>query len=223
MLYCKKIINGGLMNILSKYLFITGLITLIQCSTHECNKKYISYFSKQHPGLKPEIVAPEIFSHTDYRLHGFPTFSPNGKEIYWPVVPPKILFIKNDNNKWSKPAIASFTEGNIQAPLFSINGKKLFFQLSHPEGHGSLDIWYVEKNDTTWSMKKNLGSPPNTAQMESQPSFTNTGTIYYTGSYENGLWNRGIYKSRYRNKKYENPELLPEPINTQYLDYTPFI
>ena len=127
------------------------------------------------------------------------------------------------HQKWTSPVVAPFTERNIQAPFFSADGKKLYFQMSHPEGYGSLDIWYVEKQDTAWSEKMNPGQPPNSERMESQPSATNTGTLYYTGFYEKGLMNRGIYRCTYRGNTYEKPELLPEPINSAYLDYTPFI
>ena len=211
------------MNLSTRSLLIIILMILIQCSPNIPSSESIDYFNQQPPGIKPELFAAEIFSNTGHRLHGFPAFSPDGKEIYWPVIPPKILYIQKENNRWFESEMAPFSEGNIQAPIFSINGKQLFFQMSDPEGYGSLDIWYVERADTGWSIKKNIGSPPNSDQIESQPSFTKNGTIYFTGYYEKGLLNRGIYKSRYINNKYEKPQLLPGPINTKYLDYTPFI
>jgi hypothetical protein len=52
------------------------------------------YFGQKPPGMGPEIFAPNIISG-NYNLHGFPTFSPDGKEIYWPVIPPQIMYMKS--------------------------------------------------------------------------------------------------------------------------------
>lgn len=181
-----------------------------------------TYFNQNEPGVKAQKLAPEIFSQAKYKLHGFPTISPDGLEVYWPVLPPRILHSKVENESWTKPVIAPFSQGNLQAPVFSPDGKRLYFQMSHKTGFGSLDIWYIEKKDSNWGEKVNTG-PPNSPQLESQPSFTKDGTMYYTGSYSKGHLNRGIYRCAYKNNKYGTPELLPESINSEFLDYTPFI
>ncbi|MFH1851214.1 MAG: hypothetical protein ABIA75_02615 [Candidatus Neomarinimicrobiota bacterium] len=209
--------------ILLSFLSITMATMLVQC-TKSTSPEIPNYYCNQPPpGITPELYAPEIFASTGGQLHGFPAIAPAGNEIHWPVLPPKILYVTFTNGEWSQPETASCSTGNIQAPVYSADGKKLFFQLSDPAGFGSLDICYIEQTDTGWSAKKNLGQPPNTAQLESQPSFTHSGTVYYTGYYQHGLWGRGIYRSVFRAGKYEKPQLLPATINTKYLDYTPFI
>lgn len=50
--------------------------------------------------------------------------------------------------------------------------------------------------------------------------------MFFTGTIEGKLYNRGIYYSKFINGEYTKPILLPEPINimdTAILDYTPFI
>ncbi len=197
-------------------------ICLLGCTTNDTPEFQEQYFGQEHPGLIPEIFAPNIISG-NYTLHGFPTFSPDGKEIYWPIIPPKIMYVKYENNSWISSLEASFSENNIQAPCFSPDGNRIYYQVSLNGGYGSLDIWYVERIDTGWSHPQNIGLPINSSKLESQPSLTNDGTIYFTGELEGVMFNRGIYNSRYVKGRYERPELLPGSINTQYLDYTPFI
>ncbi|MBN2008780.1 PD40 domain-containing protein [candidate division KSB1 bacterium] len=204
--------------------FLAGIaILFLQCASHDSAGTKLDYFNQHLPGLTPEPFAADILTHPDYRIHGFPTWSPDGNEVYWSVVPPNIMFVKRINNKWSKPAIAAFSEGNIQASVFLPQSDKLFFQLSHPDGYGNVDIWYVQKNDTAWSHKRNMGHPPNSVNMESQPTFTKNGTIYFTGYCQDVAWNRGIFRSRCNDNTYDLPELLPTPINTTAIDYTSFI
>jgi len=183
------------------------------------------YLGQKPPGMTPEIFAPRIISEAGYQLHSFPAISPDGCEIYWAVIPPKIMFMKQIAGVWTKPEVAPFTEKNIQAPVFPPDGNRLYFQITRETGFGSLDIWYVERTDNGWSDPKNLGTPPNSEKMEAQPSFTSDGTMYFTGSLEGVLWDRGIYRSRLRSidGKYSIPELLNKPINTEFIDAYPFI
>lgn len=204
-------------------IFIQSLLFWSHCSNQNRMLTPLPYFNQPAPGLKPELFAPGFFSNQDFVLHGFPTFSPDGKEVYWPVVPPKVLWMEYVDHQWSSPQIAPFSEGNIQAACFSQDGSKLFFQLYDSTGYGDLDMWFVEKIDSAWSPKINIGSSPNSSKMESQPSVAKNGTVYFTGSLDNVTWNRGIYRSEYQNGKYLPPEVLPPSINTEFIDYTPFI
>lgn len=181
------------------------------------------YFGLIRPGIRPEIFAPGVISEAGYRLHGFPAFSPNGNQVYWSVIPPKIMYMIKNNNIWSKPGPAPFSNGNMQAPYFSFDGKRLFFQAVKKGGFGGLDIWYVEKTETGWSEPKNTGRPVNSPKLESQPTLTKNGTIYFAGSMENTGFNRGIYYSRYINGTFSEPVPLNYPVNSKYIDAYPFI
>ncbi|MBN2410702.1 PD40 domain-containing protein [candidate division KSB1 bacterium] len=205
-------------------IFLLFFFALLLCCNSDNSKTVqIDYFGLPEPGLRPQPFGQDVFDQYKFLLHGFPSFSPDGKQVCWPVVPPRILTMTYENNKWSAPESAPFSERNIQAPCWSPDGRKLWFQMSRAEGYGSLDLWTVTKTDTGWSEKQNAGSPPNSPSLESQPSLTKSGTIYFTGIYEQGFMQRGIYRCEYQNGAYAGPELLPEQINTPYLDYTPFI
>jgi Tol biopolymer transport system component len=203
------------------------LISSTICHSQESSDKSFGdehrYLGQTPPGLKPEVFAPGIISGK-YSLHGFPSFSPDGKEIYFSVIPPQIMFMKYADEKWSDPQPASFSDGhNITSANFSPDGQRLFYQSIRPGGLGSIDIWYVERSGSGWSEPKNLGAPVNSPGLESLPTFTKDGTIYFCGELKGAAFNRGIYRSRYINGRYQKPELLPEYINTKYLEIYPFI
>lgn len=184
------------------------------------------YLGQDQPGLKPEVFAPGIISGKG-RLHCFPSFSSDGKEIIWMTLPPKILhtkFIK----QWSEPNEISLSKQYICLfPLISPDDKRLYFASGNiPNGNGGVDLWYVEKSDSLYSEPINIGSPINTNRIETQPSITKLGTIYYTSYVVGKRWNRGISRSIYENGKYLTPEILGQSINivdSNAIDYTPFI
>jgi Tol biopolymer transport system component len=184
------------------------------------------YFGQKPPKLKPEVFAPGIISGKG-RMHCFPSFSPDGKEVVWMTLPPKLFFTKFKGN-WIEPQQVSFSKiYRCLFPVFSYDGKRLYFSSNDvPYGFGGTDIWYIEKTDDGFSKPINIGSPINTNQSETQQVFTETGTIYYTGYLKGKRFNNGIFRSRFKNGKYFEPEILKAPINiidTNIVDYTPFI
>lgn len=204
-------------------LFLTALLLAFPGGCRNSEEPPISYLDQPPPGMNPVPFAPGIFEDPDVRIHGFPAISPDGDEVAWPVIPPRIMTVRKVGSEWTAPAAASFSSGNIQAPVFSVAGNRIYFQKSDPGGYGSLDIWYVEKTANAWGKKVNLGRPPNSDRLESQPSLTRDGTIYFTGHLGGALMNRGIFRSRYREDRYEEPVPLPPLINSHWVDYTPFI
>lgn len=74
--------------------------------------------------------------------------------------------------------------------------------------------------------QKNIGIPVNSDKYEAQQTLAENSNIYYTGYVKGKKWNRGIMCSRYKNGRYQKPEILAEAINirdTNAIDYTPFI
>lgn len=187
-----------------------------------CQGKYLG---QELPDSIPKIFAPGLISGKG-RLHCFPSFSVDNGEIYWQILPPKIMTIKQINGKWTKPEFASFSNTrNNQAPFLAYDNT-IFFSSSRDGGKGSLDIWYMTKKDSKFSEPKNIGAKINTDKYESQPTVSKNRTIFYTGNVQGKLYNRGIYYSSYGKGEYNDPKLLPEPINimdSNVLDYTPFI
>ncbi|RKX84710.1 MAG: hypothetical protein DRP58_06850 [Spirochaetes bacterium] len=183
------------------------------------------YLGQKPPGLVPEIFAPELISGKG-RLHCFPTFSADLKQILWIVLPPKIMTMREVVREWTPPEPATFsTEGNNQAPFISAENS-IYFASSRAGGKGALDIWYTTKEAGSFSIPQNMGVNINTDKSESHPTLSQNNTLFYTGFVPGKLFNRGIYCSNYEQGEYQTPLLLPEPINImdpRILDYTPFI
>jgi hypothetical protein len=200
------------------------LMTLAGCSgSNRPNDQSELFCGRKPPGTIPEVFGPGVISGSGQRLHGAVVFSPDLREVYWPVVPPRILTVRCVGTDWSDPRPGPFPSGNVQAVSFAPDGQRLFFQASIPGGQGSLDLWYLQREDTKWLGPYNLGPPVNTPHLESQPSIAADGTLYFTGFLSAVAFERGIYRAEPRGDGYGNPVLLGPNVNSPYIDYTPFI
>jgi hypothetical protein len=123
----------------------------------------------------------------------------------------QIMFMAELDGRWTAPMMVPFSgEYNDHAPVFSPDGKRLYFASSRPGGNDKgKNLWYVEKTESGWSEPIHMGYPPNFEDSgASQPSFTEDGTVYFIGSFEGMTWNVGIYRSRFVDGKYLPPEPL---------------
>lgn len=194
------------------------------------------YLGQKPPRRTPEIFAPGIVS-TELHEHSIPSFSPDGSQILWYShflddfgFPGKVISTNNKNGRWAEPAYFDGIQlDNSSSPFYAPDGQRIFFT-SKWEGNdkeinkGGMDIWYIDKVGDGWSDPKNLGIP-NTPTHETQATVTNDKTIYFQGEIdaEPNHYGYGIYRSEFVDGKYEKPELLPANINTEYVDWTPFI
>jgi Tol biopolymer transport system component len=121
------------------------------------------------------------------------------------------------NGKWTNPQTSSFAStGETANPLFSPDGKKLFF--NHKEGSSGWSTQYVERTDSGWGTPKNDG-----LLLSTSSSFPRTGKVYFTDSMKGKIWNRGTYSAQYTPLGYLNRQALDTVINSRFIDYTPYI
>lgn len=140
---------------------------------------------------------------------------------------------------WQKafPISSVNTLGNEGAPTLSADGQVMFFAScmemsgdygsSDRKGYGSCDIFYSQKNNGVWSKAVNAGQQINTANWETQPSFSSDGkTLYFIrGSVtRQGIKNPDIYSSTIGNDgKFGEAVLLSNNINTPFKEESVFI
>ena len=110
-------------------------------------------------------------------------------------------------------------EYNIGQPSVSSDGKYLFFASDMPGGQGGSDIYYCESVNGEWSGPKNLGPGVNTAGAENYPSIQSEGRLYFTSDRTGGYGKLDIYFTSMSDRKWDDPILLPEPINSTYDDF----
>lgn len=179
------------------------------------------YLGQQPPDTIPALFAPGVVSTGIFTRDM--AISPDGKEICFCVAIGNytystILFTKEMNGRWLEPEIVPFSGGPGVMdfePAFSADGSRLFFLSTRPDGDepvGDQDIWYVDRTENGWGMPHNLGSPVNTDGGEFFPSLTREGTLYFTRNEKNSPVNQ-IFRSRFENGSFQEPELLPAAVN----------
>jgi outer membrane protein OmpA-like peptidoglycan-associated protein len=130
------------------------------------------------------------------------------------------------------------SQGNEGAPSVSADGNYMFITMSqemgggymggNAKGYGSCDIFYTQKINGRWTKPVNLGPSINSAQWESQPSFSSDGkTLYFVrgNPLRNGtVKNIDIFYSVVEaDGKFGTARRLPENINSKDEEESVFI
>lgn len=218
-------------------LFCISVVFIINCSS-KCDKNSVSgpYLGQTPPiGTEAKIFAPGIVSNgMDNRDI---TFMPDGKEIYFCAYfggfnYNAILYAKQKNDgTWTDPEVAPFsTNTNYMdfEPCISPDGNHLYFLSNRPDLEngeteiGDQDIWVVDRVGDGWGEPYNLGEPVNSENEEYYPSVTEDGTMYFTRQ-DKGSPIGFIYRSKFVDGKYQEPEKLPEQVNCARSQFNAFV
>jgi hypothetical protein len=189
------------------------------------------YLGQQPPGMIPKIFAPGIVS-TGYDEH-IATFTPDGKELYFRMLGAPhsvILFMKEENGRWTKPQVAPFSGKYGAKCLLSPDGNKIAISMGSPlDGKGepkeNWQIWIAERTDTGWSEPKNLGPPVNSEHYSvAYPTLSTNGNLYfYSDNRKGGMGKGDIWMSKFVEAHYTEPQNLGDTINTEFGEVDPFI
>ena len=196
---------------------------IVETSTNASQFPQLSgpYLGQALPDSIPQLFAPGVVSTGMFTRDV--AISPDGKEIYFCVsignyTYSTILYSKEVNGIWLSPEIVPFSGGPGVMdfePAFSQDGSRLFFLSTRPDGDeevGDQDIWVVDRTSEGWSEPKNLGEPVNTDGGEFFPSLTNDGTLYFTRNEKGSRLNQ-IFRSKWENGAFQEPEMLPSQVN----------
>jgi Tol biopolymer transport system component len=182
------------------------------------------------------MLIPRIFSKgvisTEKDEFGA-TFTPDGKICYFSLKSPStinshiavICFSEFRNDQWNEPEIAAFSGTYADFnPVISPDGNKLFFISNRPlpgKKRADTNIWKVEKTSRGWTEPAPLSDLINTSGWELGCSVSSDGTLYFSTTGISG--NPDLYRSRFREGKYQAPESLGKEINTTAAETDPFI
>jgi hypothetical protein len=108
---------------------------------------------------------------------------------------------------------------DIGQPSLSSDSKYLFFASNMPGGQGGSDLFYCEFINGEWSTPVNLGPNVNSSGTENCPSYHPSGRLFFTSNRSGGIGNLDIYFTSLTGGKWEDPVLLPEPINSSSDDF----
>jgi hypothetical protein len=200
-------------------------ILLVQCTQKEDTPVLTGdYLGENSPGDTPQLFAAGVVStgmyERDFAITG------DGKEIYyglaWGSVV-TIMTIHQGKDRWSEPEVASFARDFNYfhfEPSITQDGKRIFFLCTRPRegqepkpGWTHQNIWAADRNvDGTWGEPYDLGPPVNSEDNEYFPSVTGDRTLYFTHSKKAD--NKPVlFRSRFIDGKYTEPEKLPDEVN----------
>ena len=202
-------------------LFLFILLAFLGCSNTKNNSG--PYLGQLLPGDQPELFAPGIVnsgvSSRDI------TFTPDGNELYFGMNIlnsdySTIFYCSKTETGWSEPEVLPFADDPAYIfiePFISHDGNKLFFVSNKGNKFNKAnrfitDIWVAERENDFWGEPYKLDTLINTEESEFFPSVSENGNLYFTR--ENPKNQQGsIYKSEYKNGKYQKPEKLPDHVN----------
>lgn len=197
------------------------------------------YLGQTPPGRTPEIFADQIIT-PHCSLHSSPVFTPDLKEMYWAPMnsgscedkTDEILFMQIVDNVWTNPEVVPFSSSlwDSDDPSLSPDGLRLYFTTRRPSGflafNFSEKIMYVERKGLGWSSARSVGKKINSMFRHWQFSVSKNYNLYFRADKRN-VEEPGIYVSKYIDGTYQEPERLPQQINsinsTLYDPYSPYI
>ncbi len=162
------------------------------------------------------------------------TISPSGNEMLYTIqltrfLSSTILCIRQENGKWGKPEVASFSgiHRDLEAS-FSPDGNTIYFSSDRPvdvkDSVNDFDIWKVVRTaDGKWGQPQHLGFTVNSPKNEFYASVAKSGNIYFTVQAKYGKGGEDIVMCNYRNGAYDPPTGLPEAINSGKDEFNAFV
>jgi Tol biopolymer transport system component len=187
------------------------------------------YLGQTPPGNTPQIFAPGLIS-LDNRFETYPTFSPDGKEMFFSVVNAdwtegKIFHTQERSGKWTKPNTAIFSNNNFinWESFISPDGNKQFFTSNRPPSSNT-DIWMIKRtSDTTWTNPVQLSNHVNSITVDGSACVTNNGTLYFKSLRGGGFGKSILFRSKFIDSAYSQVENLGNIIKTGPGESEPFM
>jgi len=177
------------------------------------------------PGVSPLLLLPGFVS-TGWNERDM-AVSTDGREFFFGVTMGDISTIMvtrmNETGDWSPPVVADFARDFHYfhfEPALAPDGQRIYFLTTRPTkgeedrpGWRNQNIFYSERrSDGSWSPPIDPGPPVNSLDAEYFPSFTESGSLYFTRqSAKDGK--TAIYRARPRGNGFGEPEKLPAPVN----------
>ncbi len=194
------------------------------------------YMGQKPPGDTPELFAVGIVSSI-WGLHSTAAFSPDGNIAMWApmiMIPGQlystggILMSERINGRWTAPRFTPFTgdeEGDV--PFFAPDGKRVYFMSEMPLPGAPQSrkerIWYVDRTAEGWTEPKPVDPIVNDYPHHWQVSVDADHTLYFSSSIPEGHGEGDIYYSKLVDGKWQKPQNLGPPINTDKTEGMPFI
>lgn len=128
---------------------------------------------------------------------------------------------KGADGKWEKPFLLPFSDSKYMFahPVFTPDGKKMYFSSDMPGGQGGMDIWEVEVSEGNWGTPVNLGTNINTKGNEVFPTVRGNDELYFSSDAHQSLGGLDILYSSKKSGVWGLPKHISYPINTSTDDF----
>ena len=135
-----------------------------------------------------------------------------------------IYYARKGTEKWETILeIGLSDEQNMYAhPMFSLDGKTLYFASDRPGGRGGMDLWSISRNGDTWVFPPvNLGPNVNSVGDDVFPSLKGNDTLFFASDAQITLGGLDIlYSVRQDDGSWGTPVHLDYPLNSQSDDFS---
>jgi len=188
---------------------------------------------------KAQMLAPGVISTDGNEFGG--TMTPDGTEIYFTrSVPLSYMYAiyrsRKVDGRWTRPELVPFSgHGRDFDANISPDGRRLVFTSDrqvHPDvpRTGAYKLWYVDRMpDGKWSEPRPFDAPINRDVLKASMhegnewfgSLASDGTLYFASDRNNTTMS--IYRARFANGSYQQPELLPDTITAGAITGEPMI
>lgn len=173
-------------------------------------------------GDAPQLVAPGVISTGDDESH--PTLAPDGRTLYFLKNTPDFTFWTLAESRWSDgggawgpPRTLPFSGQYADADLaLAPDGRTAWFVSRRPvngQARTDTEIWRITVEADGW------GEPQHEAALSSPadewlPTVTADGTIYFGSARPGGLGGHDIWRARWVDGGFAEPENLGAPVNS---------
>lgn len=165
-----------------------------------------------------------------------PMFSPDGKSVLFQSnrnhgrdssrTDFDIWAVTRSGNSWSEPYnLGKYvnTESSESYASRSRNGN-IYFMKENEDGVGKSDIYVADLGTGKYERVKNIGSPVNTTERESNPFISpKEDYLIYFSTDKNGFGEVDLYISFRKNGTWTTPKNLGIPINSAAAEFCPFV
>jgi hypothetical protein len=181
------------------------------------------YMGQEPPGLVPKVFAPGSISLPNRYEHDI-CFSRDGRECYFTVRNPnwtahRILVVRYQNEHWTQPAQASFSDNACLCPSLTDNDQTIYFSRGGA-------VWkaqrFTSKSGITqgWSRPQPLPAPIGPRHGEWSCHISSLGNLWFCSWRPGGLGKCDLWLARSADRQFNEATNLRD-LNTPGFDCYP--
>lgn len=133
-----------------------------------------------------------------------------------------ILQTQNEGNTWTEPKPVEIPNPDsmlMAHPSINADGTRIFFTAAFKGGFGGKDIWYSDRQGTTWGAPVNAGPKINTEGDEEFPFIHPSGSLYFASNGHKGIGGFDVFFCDFEEGDWTDATNLKSPINSTGDDF----